>query len=189
MSDDLKLPKEITDALDAYDVEASEDSSVRSLPTARATVECAIATALREAPIAAIRSLVEKLADGTPVIRLDRARLPPLAFGKPRSTAPSCSACRDDRHEACGGPESGCGCAADGHGDPKSAPSPLPPEPEIPAPRDLARALSTALDRLGPAGDEAACHDGICNRKKCARCSAIDGMNALLDRVPKEWLR
>lgn len=31
-------------------------------------------------------------------------------------SAPPCFRCKNDEHEQCGGPESGCGCAAEGHG-------------------------------------------------------------------------
>lgn len=30
-------------------------------------------------------------------------------------SAPACARCRDDEHEKCGGPELGCGCAANNH--------------------------------------------------------------------------
>jgi hypothetical protein len=32
-----------------------------------------------------------------------------------RDAAPACYRCENDEHDACGGPESGCGCAARGH--------------------------------------------------------------------------
>jgi hypothetical protein len=36
--------------------------------------------------------------------------------GESTSSAPSCYRCENGEHDACGGPESGCGCAAEGHG-------------------------------------------------------------------------
>lgn len=36
---------------------------------------------------------------------------------KRRSMAQPCAACREGEHTKCGGPESGCGCAADNHGE------------------------------------------------------------------------
>jgi hypothetical protein len=206
MNDDLKLPPEVTAAIDAYDVEACEEPGVRNLLAARAVLERAIVEALRKAPVAAIRRLTEKLAgDGRGVIRLGRRYTdPPLRFPQvatleaPRiglvdvavqgSQPMPCVDCGAvPEHVYCSPRKPGARCKGCHDKIPRPSDPPEPPRP--PAPADLACALRDARGRLGPAGDEAHCHSGICPRAKCVRCSTIDRIDALLARVPAGWLR
>lgn len=63
----------------------------------------------------------------------------------PRSTAPSCARCENDEHDKCGGPESGCGCAYENHGEPIQL---RPADPPLPSGPPEVRLSSISKDEL-----------------------------------------